>query len=242
MSDPSQGTDRRRSRAADNAALRAGWRAVRQNGRTQPAATVSEEASPWIASIRKNATRQPRRLSPPMAFAMPLGARNAGRPQPDLRRDRRNRPETNRGISAVHGLGDAPPLDAPSFWDVATAGSLRRPSSASPAAGPIGSGPAPAVARSGRVTRRQRLAPLRADANSPDARTGLHPFLRPREPTSIRPLGRPALRRVHRQAAPFYRRCPPATLARAAAVARSTSRPQPTPVAAIARLRVKRHR
>jgi hypothetical protein len=35
------------------------------------------------------------------------------------RTGRRNDPEMNRGISAVHGLGDTPPLDAPSFWDVA---------------------------------------------------------------------------------------------------------------------------
>jgi len=176
-----------------------------------------------------------------MAFAMPLGDRDVGRPQPNLRGDRRNRPEMNHGISAVHGLGDAPPLDAP-FSRMSHGRLLAKALQRQSGSRSCGSGSAPAVARSGRVTRRQRLAPLRADASSPDARTGVTPFLRPREPTMIRPLGRPALRRLVSGPRRFTGTARPPPLQGQRRSVRLTSRPQSTPIAAIARLRVKRNR
>jgi len=142
----------------------------------------------------------------------------------------------NRRIRTVHGLDDTPSLGAAFLRmprDRLLAKALQRQSGCRS----CGSGSAPAVARSGRVTRRQHPAPLRANASQPDARTGSHPFLRPHDPTSRRPLGRSALRR-HAAALPSYRHRRPPPLQGQRQSDRLASRPQSTPIAAIARPRV----
>jgi hypothetical protein len=241
MSDPSQGTDRRRSprRLTTLLSVPAGGRCSRT------AAPSRQRRSPKRRRLDRkhplDASRQPRFPSPPMAFAMPLGDRDAGRSLPRLRRGGRNRPEMNRRIRTAHGLGDALPFDAP-FSRMSHGRLLAKALQRQSGRRSCGSGSAPAVARSGRVTRRQRLAPLRADASSPDARTGVTPFLRPREPTLIRPLGRPASRQQVSRLRHFTgATCPPPLQGQRQSV-RLTSRPQSTPIAAIARLRVKRNR
>lgn len=142
----------------------------------------------------------------------------------------------NRRIRTAHGLGDAPSLVAPLLRmtrDRLLAKALQRQSGSRS----CGSGSAPAVARSGRITRRQRPAPLRVDASRPDTRTGSHPFLRPHEPTLRRPLGRSASLR-YAAAPPSYRRRRPPPLQGQRRSDRLASRPQSTPIAAIARPRV----
>jgi len=123
----------------------------------------------------------------------------------------------NRGISAVHRHGDAPPLDAP-FSRMShgrlLAKALQRLSGSRSLRVRIRARSRPVRARHPTTD----PTPLRAEVDRPDARTGLRLFLRPREPTATRPLGRSASRRIHRQAEPSYRRLPPAFLARKAAV------------------------
>lgn len=149
-----------------------------------------------------DASRQPHWPVPPRAFARATRHRTSRTlAAPPANRRARNVPEMNRGISAVHGLRDAPPRFAP-FLRMSHGGLLAEAVRRQSGCRSCRSGPAPAVARSRRTTRRRHLAPLRTDASRPDARTGQNPFLRPREPTPIRPLGRSALRRTNRQVLP----------------------------------------
>lgn len=150
--------------------------------------------------------------------------------------------ETNRRINQrLMGL-IAPRRFSQRSWDRRAAGSLRKSPSASPNAGPIGSGPDRTVARQRRATRLQPRASLKAAVAWPDARTGRNPFLRSRDHDRDPPPRTARLPAGASARTPCYRHpCPPVPR-HVRRLDRLTSRPQPTPAAAIARLRIKGNR
>jgi hypothetical protein len=141
----------------DNASFRVGCRAVQQNGYTQPTDDISARRHRLIAGIRLTLTRQPRHPVPPMAFASPVGTSgHAEQPLMPPKGQMQIAHEMNRRIRTAHGLGDTPPLlrhpCEMSHGRLLTKAVQRQSDCQS-----CGSGSAPAVARSRRVTRQQHL-------------------------------------------------------------------------------------
>jgi hypothetical protein len=147
----------------------------------------------------QNASRRPRCLPPPMAFAMPLGRQTRWAITASASWEARAiAPEMNRRIRAAHGFGDTPPFDAPSSR-MSPGGLLAKAVQRQSGCQSCGSGSAPEVAWSRRATRQRQPTPLRVDASRPDTQTGLRPFLRPHEPVPTCPLGQPASRQRSRR-------------------------------------------
>ncbi len=111
-----------------------------------------------------------------------------------------------------------------------------------PESRPLGSGPDRTVACRRRATRLQGRASLKAAIASPDARTGRNPFLRSRDPVRDPSPRTARLPTGASTETPFYRRPRPPVSRHRRRLDRLTSRPQPTPAAAIARLRIKGNR
>lgn len=221
---------------------------MRRNDRTQPTGGHSplRETDRPDLSRPPHATRRPIVACPPPTARWPdcpagwtFGARGRA-----LRKAQRRcgTIETNRLLRADRGLGGALPLAADDLAIARAADPSRKSPSASPSPGPVGSGPDRTVACQRRTTRLQGRASLKAAIASPDTRTGANPFLRSRDPVrdpSPRTARLPAGASTGK---PSYRLPRPPVSRHKRRLDRLASRPQPTPAAAIARLRIKSHR